>query len=166
MYLKNTSAFASQKYKTKLKELRPSPYSFKITGEPGKEIIFDPVRKKYVKFTPEEYVRQNFAQYLIRDGKYPPGLMSFEVKYKQKYLKNRADILIHDRTGKPVMLIECKAESVDIDEKVFDQIIRYNLELRVPYIVVTNWSMHLACKYNVELNRYDQIDIIPLYDEL
>jgi len=129
-------------------------------------MIFDPVRRKFVKFTPEEYVRQNFAQYLITEGKYPPGLMSFEVRYKQKFLKNRADILIHDRTGKPIMLVECKAESVVLSEEVFDQIVRYNMELKVPYIVVTNWSLNLACKYNIELNKYDQIDVIPLYDEL
>ena len=129
-------------------------------------MIFDPIRRKYVKLTPEEWVRQNFARYLIRDGKYPPGLMRIEVKYKQKNLKNRADILIHDRTGKPVMIVECKAPNIEINEAVFDQIIRYNMELKLPYIVVTNWSIHLACKFNSELNKYEQLDFIPLYDEL
>lgn len=129
-------------------------------------MVFDPVRKKYVMYTPEEKVRQYFAQYLIKEGNYPPGLMSLEVRFRQKNLKNRADILVYDRSGKPVLLVECKAETVNLNEEVFDQVIRYNLELKVPYIVVTNWNLNLAFRYNSEHNKYEQIDFIPLYDDL
>jgi hypothetical protein len=67
-----------QKYKTKLKQLNLPSYSFRIAGKEGSEMIFDPVRRKWVKLTPEEWVRQNFIQYLVYEGKYPPGLISIE----------------------------------------------------------------------------------------
>jgi hypothetical protein len=149
-----------------LKELNLPSYSFRITGDEGSEMIFDPIRKKYVKLTPEEWVRQNFVQYLIQEGKYPPGLMIIEAHFYQNRLKKRADILIHDRTGKRLMLIECKSPDVDLTDNVFDQIICYNLELKVPYILVTNGLSNLACKLNPETSNYDQIDFIPHYEEL
>jgi hypothetical protein len=112
------SSSGPQKYKTKLKELNLPQYSFKITGDNKSEMIFDPVRKKYVKLTPEEWVRQNFMQYLIQQGKYSPGLMGVEVMFHFNTLKRRTDILIHDRTGAPVMIVECKSPDVAIDDKV------------------------------------------------
>ena len=85
------------------------PYSFRIAGKEGSEVIFDPQRRKWVKLTPEEWVRQNFVQYLIREGDYPAGLIGIEITLKYNKLKWRADILVHDRSGKPVMIVECKS---------------------------------------------------------
>lgn len=81
-------------------------------------------------------------------------------------LKRRVDILVHNRHGKPVMIVECKEPDVKIDDKVFDQIVTYNLGLKVPYIVVTNGLVHYACRVRRDQPGYEYINVIPLYDEL
>jgi hypothetical protein len=141
-------------------------YSFRITGKEGNEMILDPLRRKYVKLTPEEWVRQNFVQYLINEGKYPPGLLGIEIMFSLNKLKRRVDILVHNRSGEPVMIVECKAPDVPINDKVFDQVVNYNIGLKVPYIVVTNGLDHYACKLNFEEKRYDFLLVIPLYIDL
>lgn len=129
-------------------------------------MILDQIRRKYVRLTPEEWVRQNFIQYLITEGKYPPGLMGVEVMFKLNRLKRRVDILIHNRQGQPIMIVECKEPDVKIDDKVFDQIVTYNLAMKVPYIVVTNGIDHYACKVDGENNKYEFLMAIPLYEDI
>ena len=129
-------------------------------------MILDQIRRKYVRLTPEEWVRQNFIQYLITEGKYPPGLMGVEVMFKLNRLKRRVDILIHNRQGQPIMIVECKEPDVKIDDKVFDQIVTYNLAMKVPYIVVTNGIDHYACKVDSENNKYEFLMAIPLYEDI
>jgi hypothetical protein len=143
-------------------------YSFRITGDEGSELIFDPIRKKYVRLTPEEWVRQNFVQYLIQKGKYPPGLIEIEVMFKlHKKLIKRIDIRVRDRSGNPVLLVECKSYKVDIDDlKVKDQIGEYNMHFKVPYVIITNGMDHYAFKYDPEKNQYDYLMVIPLYEDL
>jgi Type I restriction enzyme R protein N terminus (HSDR_N) len=160
------STSGSQKYKTKLKELNLPPYSFKITGEAGSEMIFDPIRRKYVRLTPEEWVRQNFAKYLIGEGHYPPGLIGIEVMFSMNRLKKRIDILIHDRSGLPILIVECKAPDIQLNDKVFDQIVTYNMEYKVPYIIVTNGMDHYVCKIDHENKKYDFLLVIPQYEDL
>ena len=142
------------------------PYSFKITGKPGEEKIFDVIRRRYVRLTPEEWVRQNFIRYLIEEGGYPAGLMGVEVTFTMNRLRKRADILIHNREGKPVMIVECKSYDVALDENVFDQIVTYNMRFRVPYLVVTNGMVNYACKIYFENNSWEYLMVIPQYEEL
>jgi hypothetical protein len=149
-----------------LKQLNLPQYSFRITGKEGSEMILDQVRRKFVKLTPEEWVRQNFVQYLINVGKYPPGLLGIEVLFRMNKLKRRVDILVHDRAGKPVMIVECKEPDIRIDEKVFEQIVTYNIGLRVPYIVVTNGMVHYACKIDPKEPKFEFLLVIPLYEEI
>jgi hypothetical protein len=149
-----------------LKQLNLPEYSFRITGKEGQEMILDPIRKKLVRLTPEEWVRQNFVQYLITEGKYPAGLIGIEVMSKYNNLKKRVDILVHDRTGKPVMIVECKSPDIKIDDKVFDQIVCYNMGFKVPYILVTNGLDHYACRIDYEANKYEFLLVIPLYEDL
>jgi hypothetical protein len=155
-----------QKYKTKLKQLNLPEYSFRIAAIRGKEMIFDPLRRKYVRLTPEEWVRQNFVQYLVHEGHYPAGLIGIEVMFIYNRLKKRADILVHNRRGEPVMIVECKSPDVKLDDEVFDQVATYNLRYRVPYLVVTNGMIHYACRFNRQENRFDDLLAIPQYDEL
>jgi predicted type IV restriction endonuclease len=149
-----------------LKELNLPQYSFRITGKDGEEMILDPIRKKFVRLTPEEWVRQNFVQYLIQEGKYPAGLLGIEVMSPYNKLKKRVDILVHKRNGEPVMIVECKSPDIKIDDKVFDQIVSYNMGYKVPYIIVTNGMVHYACKINFETNSFDYLLVIPLYEDL
>lgn len=149
-----------------LRELNMPPYSFKITGKPGEEKIFDIIRRRYVRLTPEEWVRQNFIRYLTEEGGYPAGLMGVEVTFTMNRLRKRADILIHNREGKPVMIVECKSYDVALDENVFDQIVTYNMRFRVPYLVVTNGMINYACKIDFENNSWEYLMVIPQYEEL
>lgn len=129
-------------------------------------MILDPIRKKFVRLTPEEWVRQNFVSYLIHEGKYPPGLIAIEVMSPYNNLRKRVDILVHDRSGKPVMIVECKEPDEKIDDRVFDQIVCYNMGFRVPYIIVTNGLVNYACKIDFEQNKYEFLLVIPLYEDL
>jgi len=149
-----------------LRQLNLPEYSFRISGKEGSEMILDQLRKKYVRLTPEEWVRQNFIQYLINEGSYPPGLIGVEVMFNLNKLKRRVDILVHNRAGKPVLIVECKAPEIAVNDKVFDQIVVYNLGLKVPFIVVTNGLDHYACKIDFETNRYEFLLAIPLYEDL
>lgn len=149
-----------------MKELTLPSYSFKIAGEPGSEKIFDPIRKKYVRLTPEEWVRQHFAMYLVNEGNYPPGLIIIEASFGLYRTKKRIDILVHDRAGKPVMIVECKEPDTPLDEKVFEQIATYNMEFRVPYLVVTNGIRNLACRMDFGNMKFEFLEVIPQYGEL
>jgi hypothetical protein len=153
-----------------LKQLNLPAYSFRISGKEGSEMIFDPQRKKWVKLTPEEWVRQHFVQYLIREGRYPSGLIGTEMILNYNTLKKRVDILVHNRKGEPVMIVECKSPDVNIsdfyEDKVYDQIGEYNLGYKVPYVIVTNGMVNYAFKFNAEKNQYEHLLDIPLYEDL
>jgi hypothetical protein len=149
-----------------LKQLNLPQYSFRIKGKPGSEMILDPLRRKYVRLTPEEWVRQNFVQYLINEGKYPPGLLGIEVLFRLNKLKRRTDILVHDRSGKPVMIVECKSPDITLNEVVFEQIATYNFNYKLPYLIVTNGMHHYACKLDHVENKIEYLLVIPLYEEL
>ncbi len=149
-----------------LKELNLPEYSFKTRGKEGEEMILDTIRRKYVRLTPEEWVRQNFVHYLIDKGKYPPGLISIEVMVPLNRIRKRVDILVHNRRGKPVMIVECKEPDFKLEEKVFDQIVVYNMSLKVPYLVVTNGMHHYALRVDHEENKWDYLLAIPLYEDI
>ena len=129
-------------------------------------MILDPVRRKFVKLTDEEWVRQNFIQYLVQEGKYPPGLIGVEVFFRLNETKKRVDILVHNRNGKPVLIVECKSPDIQLDEKVFEQIVTYNMAFNVPYLIVTNGLHHYACKIDASNKRFDYLMAIPLYNDL
>ena len=149
-----------------MKQLNLPDYSFKIIRTAEGELILDPLRRKYVTLTPEEWVRQNFVQYLIHEGKYPAGLLGIEVTFRQNKLKRRVDILVHNRLGEPVMIVECKSPDIKIDDTVFDQIVRYNMVYKVPYIVVTNGIVNYACLIDHIEKSYEFLLVIPLYEDL
>lgn len=115
----------------------PEP-AFRIRQEGGKDFIFDSLRKKWLLLTPEEWVRQNFLQYLLQVKKYPASLVAIEKAIALGELKKRFDILVYDKNHHPWMMVECKAASVKLDEKVLEQILRYNMSVPVEFIVITN----------------------------
>ena len=137
---------------------------FKYRTENSKQLVFDVIRKKYVAFTPEEWVRQNFVHYLINHLDYPSGLIAVESVVKINSLNQRADVVVYNRKGKPVMIIECKAPKVKIDNKVFEQAARYNLNLGVDYLLVTNGIKHYCAQLNMEDKSYKLLKIIPGYE--
>jgi hypothetical protein len=116
------------------------PYSYKIKEEQGREVIFDASRKIWVRLTPEEWVRQNFLQFLIQTMQYPSSLIAVEKELELGELKKRFDILVYDGNHLPWMMIECKSMDVGLDEKVLSQVLRYHIAIPVPYLVITNGS--------------------------
>ena len=112
-------------------------YPFKIQKEAGKDCIFDPLRKSWIILTPEEWVRQNFIQYLVQEKQYPTSLIAIEKSIQLGELKKRFDIVVY-KEDKPWMLIECKEANVEINEKTFDQILQYQQVLDAQYIIMTN----------------------------
>ncbi len=146
-----------------MQELNLPSYSFKIQIENGKEQIFDFIRKKYVVLTPEEWVRQNFIQYLINEKKYPASLMAIEKKLLINKQPQRFDLVIYNRNGNPNSVVEFKAPSVKITQKTFDQAVRYNMALRVKCIMISNGLQHFACKIDYEKNSYSFLKEIPSF---
>jgi len=112
-------------------------HQFKIKNEKGKDIIFDECRKQWVILTPEEWVRQNFLQYLIQAKKYPSSLIAIEKEIHLGELKKRCDIVVY-KNAKAWLIVECKEMNVELSEAVIKQILNYNISLQVSYLVITN----------------------------
>lgn len=142
------------------------PYPFKLTQQDDTLFIFDELRKKTLVLTPEEWVRQHFIQFLIHQKKYPKTLIKLEGGLKLNKLQKRTDILVFDLNGKADVLVECKASSVKIDQKVFDQAARYNMIHQVSYLLVTNGLQHYCCKMDYEHNTYSFLQELPDYSSL
>ncbi len=141
-------------------------YDFRITEQEGKRHIYDPARQTYVRLTPEEWVRQHFVQYLIQELGVPAGLVATEAPFRYQGQPWRADVVVHDRSGDPLLLVECKAPSVPIRQDAFDQGARYNLVLNAPYLVVTNGLEHYACRVDTNTGGYAFLDDLPTYASL
>jgi len=124
------------------------PYQPKIKKEDNKEFIFDAIRKRWIILTPEEWVRQNFLQFLIIVKKYPAALIAVEKEIKLGDLKKRFDIVVYDNNSEPWMIIECKEMNVELNKQVLDQVLRYNIAMQVPYLVITNGSYCMAFQCN------------------
>ena len=125
--------------------------------------IFDEVRKKYLLLTPEEWVRQNFIHYLNKEKNYPLGLMGVEKMVKYNNLKTRADIVLYNIEGNPNIIVECKSPNVKITQDTFNQIAKYNSQLKVKYLIVTNGMKHYCCKMDYETNEITFLEEIPIY---
>ena len=125
--------------------------------------VFDAVRKKYLVLTSEEWVRQHFIYYLNTEKKYPLGLMGVEKIVKYNGQSTRADIILYNNTGKPNMIVECKAPEVKITQDTFDQIAKYNFKLKVNFLVVTNGMQHFCCAMDYENNKINFLKEIPQF---
>lgn len=138
-------------------------YSFRIKNKENKLYIFDKIRKKDVVLTDEEWVRQNFVDYLNKEKLYPLSIIALEKKCLVNETVKRTDILIFDRTGAPHIIVECKAPKVRIDQSTFDQIARYNMELNAKYLIVTNGLEHFYCQIDHQKKKYIFLKEIPNY---
>lgn len=141
-------------------------FPFKVTEAEGKKMIFDPVRKKHLVLTPEEWVRQHFIQFLIREKGYPAGLLRLEAKVMHYRRSGRYDALFLNRSGIPVLLIECKAPKVKIESETFEQAVRYNSSVGAPYIALTNGMEHFFMRVDHRERRVNFLEEIPEYQYL
>jgi len=146
-----------------MESLNLPTYSFNLKLIEQRKYIFDFIRKKYVILTPEEWVRQNFLKYLVEEKKYPASLIVVEKEFKLNNLSKRSDAVVYNKQGNPFLIIECKAPSVKIDQIVFEQIARYNMQLQVNYLIVTNGLSHYCCKIDFEKQSYLFLKEVPDY---
>jgi len=128
--------------------------------------VFDIIRKKYVSFTPEENVRQQFINYLINIKNFPASLIAVEKGLVINNLKKRFDAVAYNNKGKPIVLIEFKSPEIKINQAVFEQISVYNIKLRVKHLIVSNGIEHYCCKVNFEKGKISFLEDIPFYKEL
>ena len=127
----------------------------------GKSIfIFDLIRKKYIVLQPEELVRQLLILHLIKIG-YPKEKIQVEKGLNINGLRRRFDIVVFDQKFQPYLLIECKSHTVPISQDTFDQIANYNIELRAPYLLVTNGVQTFCCELNFENKKITNLSTIP-----
>ena len=147
-------------------ELNLQSTDLRVTIKDDKELIFDSLRRKYVALTPEEWVRQNFVSFLINHKGYLAGLMNNEVSLVQNGIKRRCDTLVSDKYGNPIVIVEYKAPNVEITQKVFDQIVRYNYVFRAKYLIVSNGLNHYCCCINYDEGSYSFLKEIPSYADL
>lgn len=141
-------------------------YEAKIRKNSNGLEIFDPLRRKYIALTPEEWVRQHFVNYLINYKNYPASLMANEAGIKLNSLTRRCDTVVYNNQLEPLMIIEYKESKVQITQNVFDQVVRYNSVLKVPYIVVSNGISHYCCRMNYEDQSFEYLTDIPEYQSL
>ena len=146
-----------------MQDLNLPKYSLKFKTQEGKTYIFDPIRKKYLVNTPEEWVRQNFIQFLVQEKGYPASLMAVEMGIDVLNTKKRCDIVLYNTMGKPHIIVECKAPSIKIAQDTFDQIARYNLTLKTEFLIVTNGLQHYVCVMDHENKCYHFLKEIPNY---
>lgn len=134
---------------------------FNTIIDDGKTKVFDPIRKIYCTLTPEEEVRQKTLYYLVEIKKYPAGLIAVEYSIKVNNLPKRCDIVVFNKSGLPEMIVECKAESVPITQKVLDQAIRYYSGLNVNYILLTNGKTMFCYRIDIENKKIEAMREIP-----
>lgn len=149
-----------------LQPLQLPPYPFRITDQDGKLTLFDEIRKKHIIITPEEWVRQHFVQYLINQKGYPRSLIKLEGGLTLHGKARRTDIVVFNSEGQRILLVECKAPSVSISQKVFDQVARYNMVHKVALVAVSNGLNHFYCRINFGEQNYQFIPELPAYGEV
>jgi hypothetical protein len=119
-------------------QLKYPPFDVRVKNENGQTFIFDIIRKRWLVLTPEEWVRQHLVNYLINEKKFPASLIAIEKEIALNDLKKRFDVVVFDKKLEPFILIECKAPFITLDIAVIEQVLRYNLNLRSEFVMITN----------------------------
>ncbi len=147
-------------------ELNLPSFDINVKKIGGKISILDPLRRKFVALTPEEWVRQHFVNFLLREKGYPAALIANEIQIDLNKMKKRCDSVVYNRDLSPLMIIEYKAPDVDITQQVFDQIVRYNIVLKVKYLIVSNGLNHYCCIMDYDKQSFNYLSDIPNYTDL
>ncbi|MDC1312476.1 type I restriction enzyme HsdR N-terminal domain-containing protein [Flavobacteriaceae bacterium] len=148
-----------------MRQLNFKQYSFRFKNRENKPLIFDVVRKKFMVLTPEEWVRQNTIQYLVKELNIPLSLINVEKQIKLHGTIKRYDIVTFNPDGSIHLIVECKADSIKISQDTFDQIARYNLVLKSTFLMVTNGIDHYYCKMDLQNKRYSFLETLPEYQK-
>ena len=146
-------------------QLNLPEYQFRLKQTEKGYFVLDNLRKRFVKLTPEEWVRQNFLRFLTDNKHFPSALIAVEKQLTMNGMKKRCDAILYDIQANPVMIIEFKAPNITINQQVFDQVAVYNAKLKVNYFLISNGLEHFCCKLNVENASYSFFEGIPEYED-
>ncbi|MFN8776300.1 MAG: type I restriction enzyme HsdR N-terminal domain-containing protein [Flavobacteriales bacterium] len=141
-------------------------YQFRLRRDKDKQEIWDALRRKWVALTPEEWVRQHTARFLVEELGYPSGRMALEYALRLNGMARRADLVVFGTSGSPVLLVECKAPDVMISKDTAAQAARYNLVLGVRHLLLTNGLSHFFATYDGPSDSWGWLDRIPPFREL
>jgi hypothetical protein len=144
-----------------MEKLNFPDFDFSIKSKENKPYILDVIRKKWLVLTPEEWVRQHCIHYLIEVKKYPLGQIQVEKKIKINNTLKRYDLVVFNHQGRILLLAECKAPRVNISQKAFDQIARYNMVLKSQYLMISNGHHHYFCQIDFENKKYHFLKELP-----
>lgn len=156
----------SDNNKSPISPLNLPPAQLRLRHSSRGDEVFDPLRRKWLLLTPEEWVRQHFTGFLQDHLGYPAGLMANEIAISLNGTTKRCDTVIYDTSGRPIMIVEYKAPTITISQEVFDQIARYSLVLKVPYLTVSNGLHHYCCRLDHASGKYLFLRDIPAYANL
>ncbi len=149
---------------TETPPLNLPPYPFRLKRIKGILYIFDEIRKKWLVNTPEEWVRQHFVMMLFNNYNYPLSLIAIEQGLKVNSMQRRTDVVAYSTLGNPILLVECKAPKIKINQAVFEQIARYNIPLQIKFLVVTNGLQHYVCEIDFDTKSWKFIKDIPMFE--
>lgn len=150
-----------------MQQLNLPPFNIKVAEREGQTTIYDFLRHRYLRLTPEEWVRQHFTHFLVEHKGYPTALLANEVTIDVNGVARRCDSVLYKATGgMPRMIIEYKAPHIHITQSVFQQIYSYNSVLRADYLIVSNGINHYCCHVDYDNMRVDFLKDIPNYIEL
>ena len=135
-----------------------------IRTQNGKQYVLCAWRRRFVRLTPEELVRQTTLQLLVDEFAYPHNLIAVEVPITVVGTQKRCDAIVYDQQMQPLMVIEFKAPYVALTQEVFDQAVVYNHEVNVPFLMLCNGTQSVVVK--IEDGEHYFLDTIPLYDAL
>lgn len=141
-------------------------YPLKLTRDQHRLLVYDELRRKHLILTPEEWVRQHWIQHLIQSKGFPKTLIQAEGGLKLNSLQKRTDIVVFNQFGKRILIAEFKAPSIKITQATFEQIARYNMVHKVPYLIVSNGLEHYYCLIDHETERYTFLEDVPYYQEI
>ena len=139
-------------------------YQIPIKNKENKTLVFDSIRKKWLKLVPEEWVRLNCIEFLINEKKISRSLISVEKEFKLNNLKKRFDIVVFNKKGEIYLLVECKAPNVKISQSVFNQITKYNLVLKSKFLMISNGINHYFFVMNFKSQKIEFLKELPSYD--
>lgn len=150
-----------------MQQLNLPPFNIKVAEREGQTTIYDFLRHRYLRLTPEEWVRQHFTHFLVEHKGYPTALLANEVTIDVNGVARRCDSVLYKAAGgMPRMIIEYKAPHIHITQSVFQQIYSYNSVLRADYLIVSNGINHYCCHVDYDNMRVDLLKDIPNYIEL
>lgn len=150
-----------------MQQLNLPPFNIKVAEREGQTTIYDFLRHRYIRLTPEEWVRQHFTHFLVEHKGYPTALLANEVTIDVNGVARRCDSVLYKAAGgMPRMIIEYKAPHIHITQSVFQQIYSYNSVLRADYLIVSNGINHYCCHVDYANMRVDFLKDIPNYIEL